>query len=205
MTTKYTEDTKLNAACWLTDVHPTDAGTLTPRSRHQFRVVRVFRGHKLHHPKSPAQDGEQMPHLIFHFFGALDGLRDLVAQQATIALPEPMDCHGDRAFAHSQTSGDFRLPRLARFPHNQRLQMLEELAFAVGFQLPAQPGQDLFQHRQRPTPLEDSFGIKQVCWFETIPFLGCLRIERKQFLAAATFEPPGTILLIAKEAIETSE
>src|SRR5262249_56136966 len=109
--------------------------------------------------------------------------------------------HCARLPPHAEPPGEFRVGPGRVLDQERPFQTLEQPLLARAAQLLAQPGQALFQQRQRPTALEQGFRRRLVARLPGVAPLPAVEVERQQLAAAASFPGLGPLVLLLHDVL----
>src|SRR5262249_3567231 len=110
--------------------------------------------------------------------------------------------HCARLPPHAEPPGEFRVGPGRVLDQERPFQTLEQPLLARAAQLLAQPGQALFQQRQRPTALEQGFRRRLVARLPVVAPLPAVEVERQRLASAASFPCLGPLVLLGQEVLE---
>src|SRR5437899_1394923 len=116
-----------------------------------------------------------------------------------------MNGHPRRSFRHAQPLAYLGVSRAPAFPGQQAPGFSEEILFAVRLALPLEGIHRLLQDGKRPLPQEFLFGRLVVGWFDAVPFLGFLLVERNESELSPAFLPMGAAPFSRQEVVQRGQ
>src|SRR6266516_2851866 len=160
---------------------------------------------KPYNPDSTADHRDDVSNLLVHFGVGGDRLGDLLAQQDSKALTQPVDGNVYGARTDAASGGQVRPRGIAVATGEETLKRLKEVALAgIGVFVPQLRHRPL-EHGQRPAPLEHRLGCALVGGFERVARFRVLAVQRKERLATAPALGVRPLALVGEKVFQASE
>ena len=142
--------------------------------------------------------GEQFSDLLVDGGGILQGARDLLAEEGSVARAEPMRGSPGGPLRAAQIGGDAGIGEPFGGPKEGRFQCRKRRRLAGGGHLGLEPSQDVLEQRCGPLALEEPLGREVMGRLAAIAILGGGDVDRHDGLAAAALEPPLVIVAVGQ-------